>query len=565
MQTRGLPSDNPLQKQYIRCLDLRNAVEENVINQSATQTNQIDSGKISESQEAFDDAMDAFKNKERRLTYFNDEHQFIWFLTDLSSRLRAYPLGSIRTQRMRSEVEKLNEFIPTGVYIPCCWMNEPHYRVVRIVSGESCVFSTKERVPYLVFLETVKSPFTVSKPVISNRHENSHVLQTTTQELKQSRQENPTIVANTNGEILEEHAIQPKKALDDKQKQYLLSLKVVDSNMKSSKSLNNMEQLLEEGESEEDREKKLRDEEFERDFKDFVEREQHEKVKKLIEEVREKMSEAEAERRALLYACYGESFDEKRERIRKSSPFGHLEGWTTQAVIVKANDDIRQEHFAMQLINVCKKIFDEEGVPVYIRPYHVITTDRDSGMIECCTDTISLDGLKKKFPNFTTLNEYFKAIFGEPGTPAYKKAQMNWVEAMAGYSAVSYILQIKDRHNGNLMLHRDGHIIHIDFGFFLGNSPGAINFESAPFKLTSEMVEVMGGVNDPMFKNYCMLVFLGLKCLAKRKQEVLSLVEMMSSMKFPCFEAGPALVLRELNSRFHSDLSEKDFAKWAKR
>jgi phosphatidylinositol 4-kinase len=43
------------------------------------------------------------------------------------------------------------------------------------------------------------------------------------------------------------------------------------------------------------------------------------------------------------------------------------------------------------------------------------------------------------------------------------------VESMAGYAIVTYILQIKDRHNGNLLLDKDGHIIHIDFGFLLSN------------------------------------------------------------------------------------------------
>ena len=54
-------------------------------------------------------------------------------------------------------------------------------------------------------------------------------------------------------------------------------------------------------------------------------------------------------------------------------------------------------------------------------------------------------------------------------------------------------LQVKDRHNGNILIDLDGHIIHIDFGFMLSNSPGSVNFENAPFKLTRELLEVWRG------------------------------------------------------------------------
>ncbi len=48
----------------------------------------------------------------------------------------------------------------------------------------------------------------------------------------------------------------------------------------------------------------------------------------------------------------------------------------------------------------------------------------------------------------------------------------NFVRSLAGYSLVTYMLQVKDRHNQNIMIKRDGTIVHIDFGFFLSNMPG---------------------------------------------------------------------------------------------
>jgi phosphatidylinositol 4-kinase len=49
------------------------------------------------------------------------------------------------------------------------------------------------------------------------------------------------------------------------------------------------------------------------------------------------------------------------------------------------------------------------------------------------------------------------------------------------------------------MIDSKGHLIHIDFGFMLQNSPGGISFEGAPFKLTQEYVELMDGVESEMY------------------------------------------------------------------
>ena len=43
----------------------------------------------------------------------------------------------------------------------------------------------------------------------------------------------------------------------------------------------------------------------------------------------------------------------------------------------------------------------------------------------------------------------------------------------------------------------EGHIIQIDFGFLLSIAPGGnFSLETAPFKLTEEMVEVLGGLES---------------------------------------------------------------------
>ena len=80
------------------------------------------------------------------------------------------------------------------------------------------------------------------------------------------------------------------------------------------------------------------------------------------------------------------------------------------------------------------------------------------------------------------LSEFYSEVFNTE--QKFLAAKTKFVRSLAGSSILTYILRLKDRHNGNILIDNEGNIIHIDFGFILGMSPGGINFESSPFKLT---------------------------------------------------------------------------------
>ena len=159
-----------------------------------------------------------------------------------------------------------------------------------------------------------------------------------------------------------------------------------------------------------------------------------------------------------------------------------------------------------------------------------------------------------------TLAEYFRKSYGGD-THKYKLAQRNFSESLAGYSLLTYILQVKDRHNGNILLDNEGHIVHIDFGFMLSNSPGSLAFETAPFKLTQEFVDVMDGVLSAPFQYFRALCIRGFLELRKHHERIVALTEMMSKgSKLPCFYGGQ-VALDALRDRFQSSLTEDEFIK----
>ncbi|KAF2481739.1 kinase-like domain-containing protein [Neohortaea acidophila] len=274
-------------------------------------------------------------------------------------------------------------------------------------------------------------------------------------------------------------------------------------------------------------------------------------------------------------AMFGEAWEDKKERIRRSSPYGWAKNWDLVSVIVKTGADLRQEAFACQLIAVCSKIWTEHKVPVWVKNMRILVTGESSGLIETITNAVSLHSIKRSLTiasmttstnakkRFATLADHFSKTFGAPDSPPHQKAMDCFVRSLAAYSIVSYVLQLKDRHNGNILIDSDGHMIHIDFGFMLSNSPGNMGFEAAPFKLTFEYIELLGGLESEAFAQYKELMKDAFQALRREAERIVTLVELMGrESKMACYGGGLPSVVSALRSRFVLEKSKEEAREW---
>ncbi|RFU72020.1 phosphatidylinositol 4-kinase pik1a, partial [Trichoderma arundinaceum] len=267
-------------------------------------------------------------------------------------------------------------------------------------------------------------------------------------------------------------------------------------------------------------------------------------------------------------AVFGEAWEAKKERIRKSSPYGWMKNWDLMSVIVKTGADLRQEAFACQLIDVCHKIWVDAKVDVWVKLMRILVTGESSGLIETIANGVSLHSLKRSLTlasieagnnprhRIATLKDHFVKAFGQPDSKPYRAGLDAFKRSLAAYSIISYVLQLKDRHNGNVLIDSEGHIIHIDFGFMLSNSPGSVGFEAAPFKLTHEYVDVLGGVGSQDYEDYKKLCKQAFQALRRSADYIIDLVAMMGrDSKMPCFAVGVTHATTTLRQRFQLHLS----------
>ena len=300
-----------------------------------------------------DDEVKAVLSKSIRSEYVNRLLHLFDTLEDISSKLTSISRNFRfdRDLKLRKYIDDIMSPAAFGLYFPCIGVNDQHYKILRIASEECFTLSSRDKVPYMLVIETELT--------------------------------NKTCYDKNIYESLTSILLDVEKTLEpNDQKQKLLYERYASIMLKNSNEDENVD-------DEDITPAITRTKTLESAYPDTSNRSESLKLKKSNKITGD-----------LLYKLvWGESSKERRERLRKTSKFKSVKAYDVKSVIFKGGDDCRQELLAMQLISYIDSVFKKAKLPLQLQLYSVLVTSPTSGLIETIPNAISIDLLKKKFLN----------------------------------------------------------------------------------------------------------------------------------------------------------------------
>jgi len=160
-------------------------------------------------------------------------------------------------------------------------------------------------------------------------------------------------------------------------------------------------------------------------------------------------------------------------------------------VIFKLGDDLRQDQLILQVIAFIYQVLQRNSLDSQLTPYKVLATSLDSGFIQMVSSSSTLYELE----GLIAIKEHLK----QKNPECYEAAKDAYFKSLCGYTVISFLLGLGDRHMENLLLQDNGRLFHIDFGFILGDQPKRY---AKCVKLTSYMLDGLDGLNSDTYDRF---------------------------------------------------------------
>ena len=301
--------------------------------------------------------------------------------------------------------------------------------------------------------------------------------------------------------------------------------------------------------------------------------------------------------------------------------FDEIGGFSRKRMLLyKHDDDLRQEAFAVQFIRTCDRILQSAGLDLKLLTFQCVPVGTRRGFVEWVPGSVPLSevcqpflgsildsndrvglgntegrnspsmfakagltkyeslrrlggqqsesfqrlsgghtGKRGTFSN-NPVSDYLRSVAYDSDAPYLIRRDVmdTYVKSCAGYSVITYILGVGDRHLDNLLLHQSGAFFHCDYSFLLGSDPK----KYVPLRITEDMVHGMGGVESDNYAKF--LSMASAAFLALRRPEIvrvlLSMIRLMETSSLPDITENQPIeqAILGVRERLRLDLSPDD-------
>lgn len=233
--------------------------------------------------------------------------------------------------------------------------------------------------------------------------------------------------------------------------------------------------------------------------------------------------------------------------------------------IMFKSEDLRQDQLCVSMIRMMNRLFLNEGLDLHILFYNIIATSSEEGFLEFIPDSWALSKIVKDYIN---VQKFFETINNpEYDSEGFKKLYRDtsyvdkFIKSCAGYTIMTYVLGLGDRHLDNIMVHKSGALFHIDFGYMFGRDPKPIKQD---FIINREMIIGFGGMESSGFHAYRTYCWKAFNILRKNYYLIVNMLILMTDAKIPDLSVlqDSKKVLMYIRSRFKVHLSDEDAEIW---
>lgn len=234
----------------------------------------------------------------------------------------------------------------------------------------------------------------------------------------------------------------------------------------------------------------------------------------------------------------------------------NAENKNVAVLMFKSGDDIRQDQLVIQMINLMDDILKKVQLDLRLTPYRVLATSTQDGFIELIGNSHNVSSILKDYGEANDKNPIGLFLDKHNPKPSSKGAALeNFVRSSAGYSVITYLLGIGDRHLDNILVRTSGHLFHIDFGFIFGKDPKPF---PAKIRLIEEMILAMGGVGSPHYQEFRKLCCSAFNIFRKNASLILNLLWLMKDSGIDAFKIDVEKTMSKVEEKFRLDLDDEE-------